>query len=133
MGRVLTFVYGIFALSATARATFQILTKFHEARLAYLLSLAAGIIYILATIGLALGPRGRTLALVCVSIELVGVLAVGTASFVDAQAFPHATVWSHYGQGYGYVPLVLPVIGMIYLLRMPSNLARAKQRAGDAA
>jgi uncharacterized membrane protein YkgB len=129
MGRVLTFIYGIFALSATARATFQILTKFSEARLAYLLSLAAGIIYILATIGLALGPRGRTLALVCVSIELVGVLAVGTASFVDSQAFPHATVWSHFGQGYGYVPLVLPIIGMIYLLRM----ARAKQRAGDAA
>ena len=129
MGRVLTFIYGIFALSASARATFQILTKFSEARLAYLLSLAAGIIYILATIGLALGPRGRTLALVCVSIELVGVLAVGTASFVDSQAFPHATVWSHFGQGYGYVPLVLPIIGMIYLLRM----ARAKQRAGDAA
>ena len=124
MGRVLTFIYGIFALSATARATFQILTKFSEARLAYLLSLAAGIIYILATIGLALGPRGRTLALVCVSIELVGVLAVGTASFVDSQAFPHATVWSHFGQGYGYVPLVLPIIGMIYLLRM----ARAKPR-----
>jgi hypothetical protein len=124
MGRVLTFIYGIFALSASARATFQILTKFSEARLAYLLSLAAGIIYILATIGLALGPRGRTLALVCVSIELVGVLAVGTASFVDSQAFPHATVWSHFGQGYGYVPLVLPIIGMIYLLRM----ARAKPR-----
>ncbi len=117
MGRVLTFIYGIFALSATARATFQILTKFSEARLAYLLSLAAGIIYILATIGLALGPRGRTLALVCVSIELVGVLAVGTASFVDSQAFPHATVWSHFGQGYGYVPLVLPVIGLVYLTR----------------
>jgi uncharacterized membrane protein YkgB len=124
MGRVLTFVYGIFALSATARATYQILTKFSEARLAYLLSLAAGIIYILATIGLALGPRGRTLALVCVSTELVGVLAVGTASFLDAQAFPDATVWSHFGEGYGYVPLVLPIIGMIYLLRM----ARAKPR-----
>jgi hypothetical protein len=115
MGRVLTFVYGIFALSATARATYQILTKFEEAKLAYLLSLMAGIIYILATFGLATGRR--RLALVCVSIELVGVLAVGTASALDPQAFPHATVWSHFGQGYGYVPLVLPVIGLVYLLR----------------
>jgi hypothetical protein len=126
MGRVLTFVYGIFALSATARATYQIATKFSEARLAYLLSLASGLIYILATIGLARGQRGRKLALVCVSIELVGVIAVGIASVADPQAFPHATVWSHFGQGYGYVPLVLPMIGLAYL-------ARAKQRARDAA
>ena len=128
-GRVLVFVYGLFAVAASARAGVQIATRFHHAPVAYLLSAFAAAVYILATIGLALGPRGRTLALVCVSIELVGVLAVGTASFVDSQAFPHATVWSHLGQGYGYVPLVLPIIGMIYLLRM----ARAKQRAGDAA
>lgn len=115
MGRVLTFVYGVFALSATARATYQILTKFNEARLAYLLSLMAGIIYILATFGLATGRR--TLALVCVSIEMIGVLAVGAVSFLDPQAFPQATVWSKFGQGYGYVPLVLPIIGLIYLLR----------------
>jgi hypothetical protein len=116
MGRVLTFIYGIFALSATARATFQIATKFDEARLAYLLSLLSGLIYILATIGLAMGQRGRKLALVCVSIELVGVIAVGFASVADPQAFPHATVWSHFGQGYGYIPLVLPFLGLAYLL-----------------
>jgi hypothetical protein len=119
MGRVLTFVYGIFALSATARATYQIFTKFSEARLAYLLSLIAGIIYILATIGLAL--RRRRMALICVSIEMIGVLAVGAASALDPQAFPHATVWSHFGQGYGYVPLVLPIIGLIYLLKAPKE------------
>lgn len=124
MGRVLTFIYGIFALSATARATFQIATKFSEARLAYLLSLLSGLIYILATIGLAMGQRGRRLALVCVSTELVGVIAIGIASVADPQAFPHATVWSHFGQGYGYVPLVLPMVGLWYLLIM----ARAKQR-----
>jgi hypothetical protein len=118
MGRVLTFIYGVFALSATARATFQIATKFSEARLAYLLSLLSGLIYILATIGLARGQRGRRLALVCVSIELVGVIAVGLASVADPQAFPHATVWSHFGQGYGYVPLVLPMVGLWYLLFM---------------
>ncbi len=115
MGRVLTFVYGIFALSATARATFQIATKFHEARLAYLLSLASGIIYILATFGLATGRR--RLALVCVSIEAVGVIAVGAASLLAPQAFPDATVWSRFGQGYGYVPLILPFVGLWYLLR----------------
>lgn len=117
MGRVLTFVYGIFALSATARAAVQITTKFDQAPLAYLLSLLAGLIYIAATVGLAMGQRGRKLALVCVSIELVGVIAVGIASLVMPEDFPHATVWSKFGQGYGFVPLVLPFLGLTYLLR----------------
>lgn len=119
MGRLLTFVYGVFALSATARATVQIFTKFDTAPLAYLLSLLAALIYILATIGLARGARGRRLALVCVSIELVGVLVVGAVSLALPDAFPDATVWSEFGQGYGYVPLVLPFLGLAYLLRKP--------------
>ena len=117
MGRALTFIYGLFALSATARASVQIASKFSEAPLAYLLSLLAGVIYILATIGLARGKR--TLALACVSIELVGVLSVGAASLIWPDSFPHATVWSGFGKGYGYVPLVLPFLGLAYLLRRP--------------
>jgi len=117
MGRVLTFVYGVFALSATARACVQIATKFDQAPVAYLLSLLAGLIYIAASVGLALGPRGRNLALVCCSIELVGVIAVGIISLAVPEAFPDATVWSEFGQGYGYVPLVLPFLGLTYLLR----------------
>src|SRR4029453_3048019 len=49
-GRVLVAVYGIFALAATARASVQLLTKFEQAPLAYLLSALAGLIYIVATI-----------------------------------------------------------------------------------
>src|SRR6188472_3291753 len=104
-GRVLVAVYGLFALSASARALVQLGTAYHEAPLAYLLSAAAGLIYIAATVALAIDHR--RLALACIGVELVGVLAVGTASLVDPAAFPDATVWSDYGQGYGYVPLVL--------------------------
>jgi hypothetical protein len=50
-------------------------------------------------------------------VELAGVLAVGTASVIDRTAFPDATVWSGYGQGYGFVPLVLPVLGLLWLRR----------------
>jgi hypothetical protein len=115
-GRVLLLVYGIFALSATARAGVQIATKFHEAPLAYLLSAAAAVIYIAATDGLAIGgTRGRLIALTSCSIELIGVLVVGTLSIGDKAAFPDATVWSDYGSGYGYVPLVLPMIGLWWL------------------
>jgi len=115
-GRVLLLVYGIFALSAGARAGVQIATHFGEAPLAYLLSALAAAVYITATVGLAVGgPRGRAIALASCTLELIGVLAVGTLTIVDAVAFPDDTVWSHYGSGYGYVPLVLPFIGLWWL------------------
>jgi hypothetical protein len=118
LGRVLLFVYGVFALSASARAAVQIATKFSEAPLAYLLSALAAVIYIAATVGLATGGRrGRLIALTSCSIELIGVLVVGTLSRSDRAAFPDATVWSGYGSGYGYVPLVLPMIGLWWLWR----------------
>ena len=117
-GRVLVAVYGIFALAASARASVQLLTKFDQAPLAYLLSALAALVYIVATITLARGTRGsRRLALVAIIIELVGVIFVGTLSVVDPQAFPRATVWSAYGIGYGFVPLVLPILGLAWLWR----------------
>jgi hypothetical protein len=117
-GRVLLLVYGTFAVSASARAGVQIATKFSEAPLAFLLSAFAALVYIAATVGLAMGgARGRLIALTSCSIELVGVLVVGTLSVLDEEAFPDATVWSGFGSGYGYVPLVLPFVGLWWLWR----------------
>jgi len=114
-GRLLVAVYGLFALAAGARAGVQIATKFHEAPLAYLLSALAAAVYIVATIALA--RSSRRLALLSCSFELAGVLTVGTASLLARSAFPDATVWSQYGLGYGFVPLVLPVVGLWWLRR----------------
>ena len=96
----------------------QLVTQYAEAPLAYVLSLVAGIVYIVATVTLARGTAtSRRVALVAVSVELVGVLTVGTLSVLDPAAFPRATVWSLYGSGYGFVPLVLPVLGLLWLRR----------------
>ncbi|GID25517.1 hypothetical protein [Paractinoplanes brasiliensis] len=118
IGRVLLLAYGVFALSASARALVQITTHFDEAPLAYLLSAFAGLVYLSATVGLAVGgARGRLIALVSCTIELLGVLVVGALSIADAVAFPDDTVWSRFGSGYGYVPLVLPFIGLWWIWR----------------
>lgn len=114
-GRLLVAVYGILALAATARGVFQVSTKLSEAPVAYLLSLAAGIVYVVATIALA--TDRRRLAWWTVSIELVGVLTVGILSLTDVGEFPDETVWSAFGQGYGYIPLVLPFLGLLWLWR----------------
>ena len=116
--RALVALYGVFALAAGARAAVQLSTRFSEAPLAYLLSAFAAVVYIVATVGLARGGRGgRRLALTAITIELIGVLVVGTLSLLDRAAFPDETVWSAYGRGYFFVPLVLPVLGLALLLR----------------
>jgi hypothetical protein len=116
-------VYGVFALSATARSMFQIATRFGDAPVAYLLSAAAAVIYIVATVALAT-DRVR-LALWACGIELTGVLLVGALSLIAPDAFPDATVWSAFGQGYGFVPLVLPVVGLGWILRVRAGGSHA--------
>jgi hypothetical protein len=117
-GRLLVAVYALFALAASARAGVQIATKFSHAPVAYVLSAFAGVVYILATVTLANGsPAARKIAIASISVELAGVLAVGTWSVADRATFPDATVWSGYGSGYGFVPLVLPVFGLLWLRR----------------
>lgn len=112
-GRVLLVVYVVFAISAGARAAFQIATQFAVAPEAFLLSAVAAAVYLVAAVALALRARG--VALVAVVIELVGVLGVGTLSLLSPEDFPEPTVWSEFGIGYGFVPVVLPVLGLLWL------------------
>lgn len=116
VGRLLIVVYAIFAVAATARASYQILTKFEQAPLAYSLSLVSALVYIVATVSLAKSAeRWKTIATIAIVFELVGVLTVGALSLIAPQLFAHPSVWSYFGMGYGFVPLVLPILGLIWL------------------
>jgi hypothetical protein len=134
-GRVLVALYGFFALAAGARAGVQLATRFAEAPVAYLLSACAAAVYVVATVGLARGGRaGLRTALAACSVELAGVLVVGTLSLLDHAAFPDATVWSGYGRGYGFVPLALPVLGLLWLRHKALEAAEEQEvEAGDDA
>ncbi len=114
-GVVLLVVYVIFAISAGARAVFQIAVQFQVAPLAYLLSAFSAAVYIVAAV--AIGRERRRLALTAVWIELVGVVVIGLFTVIAPQDFADATVWSDFGVGYGFVPLILPVLGLIWLFR----------------
>jgi hypothetical protein len=139
-GRLLVAIYALFALAASARAGVQIATKFGNAPVAYVLSAFAAAVYILATVTLAVGsPTARRIAVLSCSVELAGVLAVGTWSLADPATFPDATVWSSYGSGYGFVPLVLPVFGLLWLRRWTRRprtrrmIVTSAEDAGEAA
>ncbi len=117
IGRVLVIVYAVMALAATGRSFVQIVRKFDEAPLAYSLSAIAAVVYILATLALVLaGRRGwYTVAWVAILFELVGVVVVGVLSLAVPELFQHDSVWSVFGRGYLFIPLVLPMFGIWWL------------------
>ncbi len=118
IGAIIVAVYGIFALSSSARAGYQILTKFEEAPLAYSLSALAAVVYIVATISLGSSSvKSWRISRIAVLVELIGVLVVGALSYIIPEHFAHPAVWSHFGQGYAYIPLILPLVGLWWLHR----------------
>lgn len=116
-GRFLIAVYAVFALSAGARSVYQLIFEFEQAPISYSLSLLAAIVYIVATVLLSIS-RVRKYAKFAVWFELLGVVIVGTLSIVLPELFNHPSVWSGYGIGYGFVPLVLPVLGIFWLRKI---------------
>jgi hypothetical protein len=116
VGTLVIAIYGIFALSASVRASFQLLRKYEEAPLAYWLSLLAAVVYVIATFALAKGKYD--LANKTLMFELAGVLIIGTLSLVTPALFAHPSVWSYFGMGYGFIPLLLPIFGLWWVRRV---------------
>ncbi|MET4639397.1 hypothetical protein [Mycetocola sp. 2940] len=118
IGRVLVAVYGVLALAATGRSFVQIAGRFDDAPVAYSLSALAAVVYIVATVALIRSGNGwYRVAWIAISFEMLGVLVVGLLSILDPQLFPDDTVWSYFGRGYLFIPLVLPILGLWWLAR----------------
>ncbi len=120
-GRLLVAVYAVFALSASARAVYQLATKFADAPVAYSLSAFSAAVYIVATIALATSSaKAQKVAKLTIWFELIGVLTIGSLSLIVPDWFKHPTVWSEFGIGYGGIPLLLPILGLIWLKKRAS-------------
>ncbi|MFI1420604.1 hypothetical protein ACH4VX_21965 [Streptomyces sp. NPDC020731] len=115
-GLLLVWLYGVMVVGAVSRSAYQIAAEFDRAPLAYSLSAVAGVVYGFITYTLVRGGEtARRAALVCCAAELVGVLTVGTWTLVEPSAFPDATVWSDYGMGYLFIPVLLPLTAVYWL------------------
>ena len=115
-GRLLIAVYAVFAISASARALYQLATKFQDAPLAYSLSALSAVVYIVATVNLTRSSvRAKSIARLTIWFELIGVVIVGLLSLIHPEIFQHSSVWSLFGIGYGFIPLALPILGLVWL------------------
>tara|TARA_B100000902_G_C26684065_1_gene609228 strand:- start:168 stop:572 length:405 start_codon:yes stop_codon:yes gene_type:complete len=125
--RVIVSSYVVLSLAAVGRSSFQVLTKFEQAPLAYTLSSVAAAVYLLATVSIVLArgskdrsSKARKVAFAALTFELGGVLIIGSVSLFLPDLFPDQTVWSHFGIGYVFVPLFLPLLGLWWLSRNKS-------------
>lgn len=117
-GILLVWLYGVMVVGAVSRSAYQIATEFDRAPLPYTLSAVAGVVYGFITYTLVRGGEtARKAALVCCAAELVGVLTVGTWTLVEPSAFADATVWSDFGMGYLFIPVLLPLSAVYWLRR----------------
>jgi hypothetical protein len=117
--------YTVLAIAAVARTGYQALTgtaTAERAGTAVALSGVAGLVYLVAAIGLRRRtPRSLLISRWCCAAELVGVIVVSLVE-IGVGGFGRAAVWSGFGVGYGYLPLVLPVMGL--WVTRPTALAR---------
>ena len=129
---ILVALYAILTLAALGRSSYQIIRSWPDVPLAYWLSALAAVVYLIASIALFTEGRiGRRVAWLSISFELLGVLVVGTISVLAPELLGQdhtqltgegATVWTGFGLGYVLIPLILPILGLIWLSRSGKQL-----------
>lgn len=123
-GFLLAVSYPVLALSTGVRAGYQLFFKADQVdKLPPALSLIAAFSYLLATVGFAIHrPWAWRLSVTVIALELVGVIAVGVLSFTHPAVIGH-TAWRHFGEDYGYFPLIQPILGLVWLAWGPTRRA----------
>jgi hypothetical protein len=105
-------LYGFWSVAVLSRAVSQYLT--HPAvGIPTHISLLAGLIYVAITVcawhGLLRPVR------IGLWIEVVGVVVVSIAE--EFRPLPYVSAWSNYGAGYLWLPIILPIAGLILAYR----------------
>jgi hypothetical protein len=119
----LVFFYGLWAVAALSRAAYQYLVRRPPDLAPTHISFFVGALYVLIILGLRRrSPNAWWLTLSLLVVELLGVLVVGTVD-VLWRPFPYTSVWSAYGAGYLFMPLLLPVAGLAWLLQRATRAA----------
>lgn len=123
IGYILGISYPLLALSTGARGLYQLILRDDLARLGPALSMLTAVLYLVAAVGFfKRTPRWWRIAVAALAAETVLVLAVGALSFIMPDLIG-STAWRHFGQDYGYFPLIQPLLGLIYLLWKPTRAA----------
>ncbi len=110
----LALLYLFWAVALCSRAGWQYFTR-HGNLWPTHLSLLAGLVYIAIVVW---AWRGQHHALrIGLVFELMGVIVISIGEHI--WPLPYTSAWSHFGAGYLWMPLILPILGLIHLYRNP--------------
>jgi hypothetical protein len=122
VGYILAFSYPVLALSTGVRAVYQLFKPETTYYLPPAMSAVAAFCYLVATLGFAYRRTWTWwLSISFLGTETLLTLLVGAWSMIEPDVVGR-TVWRHFGEDYGYFPLVQPILGLLWLL-WPQTLA----------
>ena len=125
-GVILAICYPVLSFSIGFRAVYQLGFKAGVTNyLAPSLSLLTAIFYLVATIGFAKKAKWAwRVSIISLGLETLCTFVVGGLSLTPAYAdVIGRTAWRAFGADYGYLPLVQPLIGLVWLLHPSTRLA----------
>lgn len=132
-GFILGISYPVLAISTFFRAAYQLFFK--EGVDNYVgpaLTAVACTCYLLATVGFFVRQRWAwKLSVSVLTFESFMTLTIGTLSILYPEMIG-STVWRHFGQDYGFVPLVQPLLGLAWLIHPITRAAFGISRRTQA-
>ncbi|MDO5721047.1 MAG: hypothetical protein Q4P06_00675 [Actinomycetaceae bacterium] len=115
-GRVFIAAFWVVAVVATYTALSDFFALSQYPLGPRLVSVLAGLGYVLAAIALSHnGRRMRKVAGACIGFELSGVLITGIVGLGVPQIGQVRNLWANFGQQYWFIPLILPLLGIAWL------------------
>ncbi len=134
-GMILAISYPVLALSTGVRAVYQGFFKDEVTNyLAVALSGIAAICYLLATIGFTYRRKWAwQLSVAVLGFETLMTFIVGGLSLTTAYAdVIGRTVWRSFGADYGYLPLIQPILGLLWLFHPQTLRIYGIRQQGEA-
>lgn len=116
LGRLVLLAYGVVAALIFVREVARLADLGQAAPLSAALSVVATLLYVVTAVAVAHnGRRMRKVAWVCTLAGLVGALGGGIVTLLAPGLVAARTVWSGFGEGYWYAPLLLPLVAAFWL------------------
>lgn len=131
LGRIVMAVYWVFGAWTTVQAVVDLIDLLRVGTTPLgpaLVALVAGLVYLLAAVALTHnGRRMRLVGWTAVIIEAAGPVIVGLLGVGLPDLTGTRSAWGAFGADYWYLPLVIAVVGLVWL--WASNPRRIVERA----
>lgn len=118
LGRIVMVLFWLFGLLTAVPALVALIRATDTPIGPRLIAVLAGLVYLVIAVGITHnGRKMRFIAWAATTVALVGSLITGLFELGTDHAAAVTSAWSRFGADYWYVPLVLPLIGFVWLWR----------------